>query len=185
MVCNRSSRSAARPELVIDVLLCCGPRFGPSAFQSKRTSSDRHLPRRLITLIDMENTKIILPSAPGTPGETGVELEWHCLDKRYEHLLQRTPQLLRRMILSICTYGLLTPITVTSAPAAPNIPLRWIVIDGYLRIQALHQLGKDTIAAQHTPLPADEALMTLYRTHQSRRLRILRGPVPCRAPLAG
>lgn len=128
----------------------------------------RHLPRRLITLTDMENTKIILPSAPSTPGETRVELEWHCLDKRYEHLRQRTPQLLRRMILSICTYGLLTPITVTSAPAAPNIPLRWIVIDGYLRIQALHQLGKDTIAAQHTPLPADEALMTLYRTHQSR-----------------
>ena len=71
-------------------------------------------------------------------------------------------------MLSICTYGLLTPITVTSAPAAPNLPLRWIVIDGYLHIQAMHQLGKDTITAQITTISDDEALMTLYRAHQSR-----------------
>jgi ParB/RepB/Spo0J family partition protein len=103
-----------------------------------------------------------------TSFDAAVELEWHCLDKRYEYLRQRTPQLLRRMMLSICTYGLLTPITVIPALPLPQASSRWIVIDGYLRIQAMHQLGKDMIAAQHLTLSADEALMTSYRASQSR-----------------
>jgi ParB/RepB/Spo0J family partition protein len=88
--------------------------------------------------------------------------------KRYEHLRQRTFQSIKRMMLSVCTYGLLTPITVIPAPAMPDMPSRWIVIDGYLRLLAMQQLGKDTIAAQCTTELAEEALITSYRAHQSR-----------------
>lgn len=103
------------------------------------------------------------------PQKTAFEVEWHCLDKGYEHLRQRTPQAQHRLMVSIHTYGLLVPITVinTSPPTADAVP-RWTVIDGYLRVNATRALGKDTIAAQTCELPADEALLAAYKANQSR-----------------
>lgn len=104
-----------------------------------------------------------------TPRQTAFEVEWHCLDKDYEHLRQRTPQAQHRLMVSIHTYGLLVPITVMSTlpPTADAVP-RWTVIDGYLRANATRALGKDTIAAQICELPADEALLAAYKANQSR-----------------
>ena len=111
---------------------------------------------------------ISTPIVSAAPSGTPFEVEWHCLDMRYQHLRQRSPQTQRRLMLSICTYGLLVPITVIAAAEAVSTVPRWTVIDGYMRAQATRTLGKDTIAAQTCGLPADEALLTLYRTHQSR-----------------
>ena len=87
---------------------------------------------------------------------------------RYAHLRQRSPQRQRRLMLSICTYGLLDPIRVIAAAETVGAASSWTVIDGYCRINAMRRLGKETIAAKSSGLSADEALLTLYRAHQSR-----------------
>ena len=103
-------------------------------------------------------------ATPDTPANTSFEAEWHCLDMAYEHLRQRTPQAKRRLMLSIETHGLLTPITVIPiiSPAA-NTLTRWTVIDGYLRIGATRSLGKDKIAIQICEQSVDEALLALIK----------------------
>jgi len=101
--------------------------------------------------------------------QTPREAEWHCLEMSYHHLRQRTPKAQQRLMLSIHTHGLLAPITVVAAASlAANAAARWIVIDGYLRIQAARALGKDKIAVQVCALSADEALLAAYKMNQSR-----------------
>jgi ParB/RepB/Spo0J family partition protein len=120
----------------------------------------------LITLNAM--TTLPIPLSPTAP-ETVREIEWQQLDRRYEHLRQRAPQALRRMMLSIHTYGLLTPITVIPVSSTPESAVRrWIVIDGYCRMKAYQALGKDTVTAQIYSLSADAALLASYKTHQAR-----------------
>jgi len=103
------------------------------------------------------------------PQKTAFEVEWHCLDRGYEHLRQRTPQAQHRLMVSIHTHGLLVPITVinTSPPTADTVP-RWTVIDGYLRVNATRALGKDKIAVEICELSVDEALLASYKINQSR-----------------
>jgi len=79
-------------------------------------------------------------------------------------LRQRTPKATHRLMLSIDTYGLLTPITVVPiASSAANAAVRWTVIDGYLRISATRALGKDKIAIQICEQSVDEALLALIK----------------------
>jgi ParB/RepB/Spo0J family partition protein len=71
-----------------------------------------------------------------------MKLEFHQLDRRYEHLRARNPQRQRRLLASIAASGQQTPIIVV---AVANQPDRYQVIDGYKRIAALEQLGRDTV----------------------------------------
>jgi len=73
-----------------------------------------------------------------------LELEWHQLELRYSSLRTHTAAETRRTMLSIHEYGLLAPISVI-ASGIENRP--WIVIDGYLRIAAMKELGRDLITA--------------------------------------
>ena len=84
-----------------------------------------------------------------------MQLEFHQLDRRWEHLRVRHPQRQRRLLASLAESGQQTPIVVVAA----GQPDRYLVIDGYKRIAALQQLGRDIVEAVVWPMSEAEALL--------------------------
>ena len=84
-----------------------------------------------------------------------MRLEFHQLDRRWEHLRARHAGRQRRLLASLAEAGQQTPIVVIAAIE----PDRYVVIDGYKRIAALQQLGRDTVEAVVWPLGEAEALL--------------------------
>ncbi len=84
-----------------------------------------------------------------------MQLEFHQLDRRWEHLRVRHPARQRRLLASLAEVGQQTPIVVVAA----GQPDRYLVIDGYKRIAALQQLGRDTVEAVEWPMGEAEALL--------------------------
>jgi ParB/RepB/Spo0J family partition protein len=93
------------------------------------------------------------------------EVEWHQLDLRYQSLRICTKKTQQRLMMSIHTYGQLIPITVISSSLPDRL---WTVIDGYLRIAAMKNLGKDLIIVKVLELDAPEALLHTYSNNESR-----------------
>ena len=85
-----------------------------------------------------------------------MQLEFHQLDRRWEHLRVRRPERQRRLLASLATSGQQTPIVVVAVTGQVD---RYLVIDGYQRIAALQQLGRDTVEAVVWPMSEAEALM--------------------------
>jgi len=73
-----------------------------------------------------------------------MKLEFHQLDRRYEHLRAGNPERQRRLLASLAATGQQTPIVVVPASEKSE---RYLVIDGYKRMAALQQLGRDTVEA--------------------------------------
>jgi ParB-like chromosome segregation protein Spo0J len=67
-----------------------------------------------------------------------MQLEFHQLDRRWEHLRVRHPSRQRRLLASLADSGQQTPVVVVAAEGQAD---RYVVIDGYKRIAALEQLG--------------------------------------------
>jgi ParB family transcriptional regulator, chromosome partitioning protein len=97
-----------------------------------------------------------------------MQLEFHQLDRRWEHLRVRHPGQQQRLLASLAALGQQTPIIVV---AVANQPDRYLVIDGYKRIAALQQLGRDTVAAVLWPISEAEALVLdrslRFATHET------------------
>jgi ParB family chromosome partitioning protein len=85
-----------------------------------------------------------------------MQLEFHQLDRRWEHLRVRQPHLQRRLLASLAESGQQTPIVVVLSPEQRD---RYLVIDGHKRIAALQQLGRDTVEATVWAMSAAEALL--------------------------
>jgi ParB/RepB/Spo0J family partition protein len=85
-----------------------------------------------------------------------MKLEFHQLDRRYEHLRSRDRQEQRRLLASLAASGQQTPIVVVAIEDQPH---RYQVIDGYKRIAALEQLGRDTVDAVVWDMSEADALV--------------------------
>src|SRR5438128_6000063 len=85
-----------------------------------------------------------------------MKLEFHQLNRRYEHLRVRRPQQQRRLMASLASSGQQTPIVVVVVSSAPD---SYLVIDGYKRIAALEQLGRDTVEAVIWAMSESDALV--------------------------
>jgi len=85
-----------------------------------------------------------------------MQLEFHQLDRRWEHLRVREPLRQRRLLASLADSGQQTPIVVV---VSPDNHERYLVIDGYKRIAALQQLGRDTVDATVWTMSEAEALV--------------------------
>jgi ParB/RepB/Spo0J family partition protein len=83
-----------------------------------------------------------------------MKLEFHQLDHRQEALRVRHPQRQRQLLASLAASGQQVPIVVVA-----DQPDRYLVIDGYKRIAALKQLGRDTVEAVIWPLGEVAALV--------------------------
>ena len=93
-----------------------------------------------------------------------MQLEFHQLDRRWEHLRVREPHRQRRLLASLADSGQQTPIVVV---VSKDNPERYLgarvesasVIDGYKRIAALQQLGRDIVDATVWAMSEAEALL--------------------------
>jgi ParB/RepB/Spo0J family partition protein len=85
-----------------------------------------------------------------------MQLEFHQLDRRWEHLRVRHPAKQRRLLASLADSGQQTPIVVVEAEGQAE---RYVVIDGYKRIAALEQLGGDTVEAVVWPMSEAAAVL--------------------------
>src|SRR5438067_1581276 len=85
-----------------------------------------------------------------------MQLEFHQLDRRWEHLRVRHPARQRRLLASLADSGQQTPIVVVAAEGQAE---RYVVIDGYKRIAALEQLGRDTVEAVVWPMSEAAAVL--------------------------
>ena len=83
-----------------------------------------------------------------------MHLEFHQFDLTWEHLRVREPHRQRHLLASLAESGQQTPIVVVTL--TDN---RYLVIDGYKRIAALRQLGRDTVEATVWPMSEAEALL--------------------------
>ena len=85
-----------------------------------------------------------------------MRLEFHQLDRRGEHLRVRHPARQRRLLAALAEVGQQTPIVVVAVEGQPD---RYLVIDGYKRLAALQQLGRDTVEEVVWPMSEVEALL--------------------------
>lgn len=85
-----------------------------------------------------------------------MQLEFHQLDRRWEHLRVRHPARQRRLLASLAESGQQTPIVVVAAEGQAD---RYVVIDGHKRIAALEQLGRDTVEAVEWPMSEAKAVL--------------------------
>lgn len=85
-----------------------------------------------------------------------MQLEFHQLDLRWEHLRVREPHRQRQLLASLAESGQQTPIIVVIAKDGNT---DYLVIDGCKRIAALKQLGRDTVEATVWPMGEAEALL--------------------------
>lgn len=99
-----------------------------------------------------------------------MQLEFHQLDRRWEHGRARRPDQQRRLLASLAANGQQIPIVVVGVAGQPD---RYLVIDGYQRIQALEQLGRDTVEAVAWPSSELEAVLLEHAMRMSRRMTAL------------
>lgn len=85
-----------------------------------------------------------------------MDLEFHQLDLRFKHLHVRRPDRERRLLASLAASGQQVPIVVVAVGDQPD---RYLVIDGYKRVTALQQLGRDTVSATVWPMNEADALV--------------------------
>src|ERR1700756_5625520 len=85
-----------------------------------------------------------------------MQLEFHQLERRWEHLRVRHPARQRRLLASLADSGQQTPIVVVAAEDRAD---RYVVIDGYKRMAALGQLGRDTVEAVVWPMNEAAAVL--------------------------
>ena len=84
-----------------------------------------------------------------------MQLEFHQLDRRREHLRVHEPHRQRRLLASLADSGQQTPIVVVATEA----PYCYLVIDGRKRVAALELLGRDTVEATAWAMSEAEALL--------------------------
>ena len=85
-----------------------------------------------------------------------MQLEFHQLERRWEHLRVRHPARQRRLLASLAESGQQVPIVVVAAEGQAD---RYVVIDGYKRIAALERLGRDTVEAVVWPMSEAAAVL--------------------------
>jgi ParB family chromosome partitioning protein len=85
-----------------------------------------------------------------------MQVEFHQLDRRWGHLRVHHPARQRRLLASLAESGQQTPIVVVVAEDQAD---RYVVIDGYKRIAALEQLGRDTVEAVVWPMSEAAAVL--------------------------
>lgn len=83
-----------------------------------------------------------------------MELEFHQLDLRYEHLRRRAPEREKRLLASLALSGQQMPIVVVGGEGISRV-----VVDGYKRVRALRRLKADTVLATSWDLAEAEALV--------------------------
>ena len=95
-------------------------------------------------------------------------LEIAHLELRYAHTRIRKPEALLPLMRSLEQWGQLRPVSVV-----PSEPPGHVLVDGYLRVEALRRCGKDMILAEVWLCGELEALLQVLMREQERRWEAL------------
>jgi ParB family chromosome partitioning protein len=95
-------------------------------------------------------------------------LEIAHLDLRYAHTRIRRPKALLPLMRSLEQWGQLRPVSVV-----PSDPPCHVLVDGYLRVEALRRCGKDIVSAEVWRCGEKEALLQVLIREQERRWEAL------------
>ncbi len=88
--------------------------------------------------------------------ENILRLDLHLLVPRFAPLRLRDPERLARLSRSLRQHGQLMPVVVVTES---DDPPRWVLIDGYRRMEALRGIGEDLIWVDAWDRTVDEALL--------------------------
>jgi ParB/RepB/Spo0J family partition protein len=97
-----------------------------------------------------------------------ASLEISQLDLRYGHTRIRRPEVLLSLMRSLEKWGQLRPVSVVRSD-----PPCHVLVDGYLRVEALRRCGKDTVLAELWVCGEMEALVAVLIRGQERRWEAL------------
>jgi ParB/RepB/Spo0J family partition protein len=89
-----------------------------------------------------------------------MDLDLHRLELTYQKLRRHDARRLAQLVASICEQGQQSPVVVVEQPGQPG---RYVLIDGYQRVAALHKLSQDTVSAVVLALDEVEALCLTHR----------------------
>jgi ParB-like chromosome segregation protein Spo0J len=92
-----------------------------------------------------------------------LETDLHRLDLRFAALRMRQPRVVERLARSIEHNGQLVPVVAVAEQTH-----RWVLIDGYLRIEALRLLSRDTAWVERWDCPLSQALLMVLVRVQAR-----------------
>jgi len=92
------------------------------------------------------------------------EIDLHQIELRYAHTRVKNETILRRLRSSIERYGQITPVLVV-----PDKDNRFVLIDGYLRLQVMRMCGKDTVIARVWETEEHNALLTVLAKSDARQ----------------
>jgi len=93
-----------------------------------------------------------------------VKLEQWQLVRRYESLRVRNKGTLAELVASILRHGQQTPVVTVAA----SEPERYVLIDGYRRVDALRELARDEVSALVLEMGEADALIVGHRVERSR-----------------
>lgn len=97
-----------------------------------------------------------------------THLEISQLDLRYAHTRIRRPEALLPLMRSLEKWGQRRPVSVVRSD-----PSSHVLVDGYLRVEALRRCGKDTVLAEVWLCGEMEALLQVLMREQERRWEAL------------
>src|SRR4051794_25527874 len=113
-----------------------------------------------------------------------MQLEFHQLERQWEHLRVRHAGRQRRLLASLAEVGQQTPIVVVAAEGPAD---RYVVINGYKRIAALEQLSRNSLTASSTEywLVVTRSMLTELQlsSRSSTLIWALDASVPSRFPI--
>jgi ParB family chromosome partitioning protein len=89
--------------------------------------------------------------------ENVLRVDLHCLIERFAPWRLQDPQHLARLTRSVRQQGQLMP--VVAVAQASGEPQRWVLIDGYRRVQALRAVGEELVWVDVWACSVDEALL--------------------------
>lgn len=98
-----------------------------------------------------------------------IDIEMHQVDRRFQLFRMRNLPALNLMIRSLEEAGQLVPVLVIPAEQAGF----WILIDGYLRVEALKRLDQEVIRAEIFQGSEEEALMVHLAHGQARNWEVV------------
>jgi len=97
-----------------------------------------------------------------------THLEINQLDLRYAHTRIKRPEALLPLMRSLEKWGQRRPVSVVRSDSSSHV-----LVDGYLRVEALRRCGKDTVLAEVWLCGEMEALLQVLMREQERRWEAL------------
>lgn len=115
-----------------------------------------------------------------------MTLELWQLELKYADLRIADPHRQARLVALLVEHGQQQPVLVVRAGGeAPSGIERYVLIDGYVRMGALRELGRDTVEAMVLGLPEADALVLAFRLEHNRVRSIVEQAWLLRELLAG